>query len=64
MLSISEKAIRNYSRHCFRFMDGYRKELKGPLLDFAMKKYKSHRAFSANLNIDELSVSYKLKYEL
>lgn len=35
--------IRRASRHCFRFMSGYRQGLHGPLLDYAMKKYKGHR---------------------
>lgn len=30
-------------RHCFRFMSGYRQGLQGPLLDYVMKKYRSHR---------------------
>jgi hypothetical protein len=29
--------------HCFRFMSGYRRGLKGPLLDYVLKKYKGHR---------------------
>ena len=35
--------VRKVSRHCFRFMNGYRLGLKGPELDYAMKKYKGHR---------------------
>ena len=30
-------------RHCFRFMSGYRQGLTGPLLDYDMKKHRSHR---------------------
>lgn len=29
--------------HCLRYMDGYRQGYHGPLLDYAMKKYKGHR---------------------
>lgn len=35
--------VRKAARHCFRFMSGYRMGLRGPLLDFTMKKYKGHR---------------------
>ena len=35
--------IRRYYRSCSRFMDLYRRGLHGPLLDFIMKKYSSHR---------------------
>jgi hypothetical protein len=37
--------------HCFRFMSGYRRGLKGPMLDYVLKKYKGHRVvpqFAAN----------------
>ena len=35
--------VRRAARHCFRFMSGYRQGLEGPLLDYIMKKYTSHR---------------------
>ena len=35
--------VRRIERHCLRFMSGYRQGLEGPLLDYAMKKYSSHR---------------------
>ena len=35
--------VRRLERHALRFMSGYREKLDGPLLDFAMKKYSSHR---------------------
>jgi len=36
--------VRKFSRHCFRFMDAYRQPgLEGPLADYAMKRYSSHR---------------------
>jgi hypothetical protein len=35
--------VRRAARFCLRFMSGYRAGLSGPLLDFTMKKYKSHR---------------------
>ena len=36
-------------RHCLRFMSGYRVGLEGSLMDFAIKKYSSHRRISAGL---------------
>ncbi len=36
-------------RHCFRFINGYRHGLTGGLLDYAVKKYKSHRAIPAEI---------------
>ena len=36
--------IRRLSNHSLRFMDGYRRGLEGPLLDYVMKKYSSHRS--------------------
>ncbi len=35
--------VRRAARFCLRFMSGYRAGLSGPLLDFTMKKFKSHR---------------------
>jgi hypothetical protein len=35
--------IRRAARHCFRFMDCYRNGLDGPLAEYAMKTYSSHR---------------------
>ena len=36
--------VRRAARFCLRFMSGYRAGLSGPLLDFTMKRYKSHRS--------------------
>ena len=35
--------VKRASRHCLRYMDGYRAGLVGPELDYAVKKYKGHR---------------------
>ena len=35
--------IRRAARSCFRFMSAYRVGLKGPILDYAMRVYTSHR---------------------
>ena len=45
---ISISFVRKVSRHCFRYMTGYRLGLHGPELEFAMKKYKSHRRIPAD----------------
>lgn len=36
--------IQSFARFCFRFMDGYRKGLSGPILDYTLKKCKKHRS--------------------
>ena len=44
LLGVPLSAIRRFERHCLRYMSGYREHnLHGPLLDYIMKKYKSHR---------------------
>lgn len=40
---VSLRLVRRVCVHCLRFMDGYRRELDGPLLDFAMKKLAGKR---------------------
>eukprot|EP01034_Spumella_vulgaris_P003359 gene3359-4325_t len=49
MIACPVSTIRKYVRHCLRYMDGYRKGLTGPLLDFACKKYTSHRRICEKL---------------
>ena len=34
----------HFARFCYRFMDGYRKGLSGPILDYTLKKCKKHRS--------------------
>ena len=41
-----------------RFRSGYRQNLKGPLLDYAMKEYTSHRTVPSGV-AEELSVEYQ-----
>jgi hypothetical protein len=52
-LTISDKLSLSYVqkvyRSAFRFMTGYRLGMKGPLLDFAMKKYSGHRVIPSGL---------------
>jgi hypothetical protein len=49
--------FRRVSRRCYRFMDGYRKGLHGPVLDYAMKKYSSHRRIPAGV-LDDIQREY------
>jgi hypothetical protein len=35
--------VRKFLQHCLRFMSVYRQNLEGPLLDYTMRKYTSHR---------------------
>ena len=35
--------VKRASRHCLRYMNGYRIGLIGPELDYAIRKYKGHR---------------------
>ena len=35
--------FKRVQRHCFRFMDGYRKGLIGAELDYVVKKFRGHR---------------------
>ncbi len=67
IMSIPLKFIRRIERYCFRFMDGYRHGLKGPLLDYAMKRYSSHRKFPFADNallIAQLKEGYEEKKKL
>jgi transposase len=41
--SVSVTTIRRFSRKCWRYMDLYRKGIDGKLVEYAVKKYKSHR---------------------
>ena len=50
-LSGMTSMIRKFERHCHRFMDGYRIGLMGPMLDYAVKQYTSHRMFPPECNI-------------
>ena len=50
--------VRRTLQHCLRFMSGYRQSLEGPLLDYAMKKYTSHRVVPEGIT-DELTKEYR-----
>ena len=49
--------VRRAFRHCMRFTTGYREGLTGPLLMFAVQKYRSHRAIPAYI-INEISKEF------
>jgi hypothetical protein len=44
--SIPKDFFRKASDHCFTYMQWYRKGLTGGALEYAMRKFKSHRAIS------------------
>ena len=50
--------VRKVFQHCLRFMSGYRQNLEGPLLDYAMTKYTSHRTVPVGV-AEELSTEYQ-----
>jgi hypothetical protein len=41
--------IQNFARFCYRFMDGYRQGLSGPILDYTMKKCSKHRSIPRDI---------------
>ena len=55
--------VRRVFNHCLRFMAGYRVGLTGAVLEYAVKKYKSHRRLSACINLATLCMEYKTKKE-
>jgi hypothetical protein len=50
--------VRRVARHCYRFMDGYRMGRKGPLLDYAVKKFKCHRSFPTSATLQRIEQAY------
>ena len=47
--------------HCLRFMAGYRVGLTGVVLEYAVKKYKSHRRLSSSINLESIENEYTTK---
>jgi hypothetical protein len=41
--------FRRYFRYCLKFFSGYREGLEGPLLEYIVKKCRSHRAVPTGL---------------
>jgi hypothetical protein len=56
---VTKEFVRRAARHCYRFMDGYRRGMKGPLLDFAIKKFSRHRSFPNSIEIEEITKDYE-----
>ena len=53
------ETIRRYYRHTLRFMSLYRRGIQGgPLADFNMKKYSSHRSIPEELVLEEVEKEY------
>ena len=55
--------FRRFARHCYRYMDGYEKEIQGPLLDFASKKYSSHRALPIGLTAAQVQIDKRMRFK-
>ena len=53
--------VRRASDHCLRFMAGYRVGLTGVVLEYAVKKYKSHRRLSSSINLESFENEYVTK---
>ena len=54
--------VKRAERHCFRFMTGYRQGLVGPVLDYAMKKFRGHRMIPSE-SIQVVKDEYQRKLE-
>ena len=53
------EVFRRSSRFCFRFMDGYRRGLEGPLLDWANKRFRGKRCLPPSLTNESLVAQYE-----
>ena len=53
--------VRRVFNRCLKFTAGYRVELTGAVLEYAVKKYKSHRRLTACINLATLDEEYKTK---
>lgn len=53
------EVFKRNSRFCFRFMDGYRRGLEGPLLDWANKRYSGKRCLPLSLTNEELTMKHE-----
>ena len=60
--SVPISYFKKVSRHCFRFMDGYRSGLVGPELDYAVRQYKGHRQIPADM-INHVKAEYAAEQE-
>ncbi len=55
--------VRKMEERCFRFMHGYQLKLGGPMLDYAMKQYSSHRMFPSSFVVERFEEEYKKHLE-
>ena len=55
--------LRRAVDNCFRFMDGYRKGLTCPVLEYAVKVHKSHLRISTSLQQEKVEEDFQLKQE-
>ena len=53
------EVFRRSSRFCFRFMDGHRRGLEGPLLDWANKRFRGKRCLPPSLTNESLVAQYE-----
>lgn len=56
--SIPLEYVRKIERRCFRFMHGYQLGMQGPMLDYAMRSYTSHRMFPSEFVVQEFEAIY------
>ncbi len=63
--TIPLRHFRRYWQHCSKVMSAYRQDrrLKGPLLQYVMTKYKSHRRVPPTMVYSEQLVSYQLQLQ-
>ena len=50
--------VRKAFDYCLRLMHGYLSGLVGPVLEYAVKKYKSHRRLSPTIRLDEIASKF------
>ena len=54
--------VKKVSRHCIRYMDGYRAGLIGPELDYAVKRFRGHRMIPRE-SIELIKSEFKMQQE-
>ena len=52
--------VRRAFDHCSRFMAGYCVGLAGVVLEYAVKKYKSHRRLSSSIDLESIENEYTI----
>ena len=59
---IDTKYVRRVKQKCFRYMSGYRGNMQGPLLDYAVKKYSSHRRIPTD-QVETVKIEFEEKLQ-